>query len=1124
MPHIIDNISLKLSECLKQSIPLSFRGDFCIGYFNLRGWKLLTEFVDQWKGGDGNNCRLLIGMQKPASEQIKEYFSIIEKEPLSNAKVVQLRKQFAEELKEQLTFGLPNGDDEKALQNLSRQIKEKKVTVRLFLAHPLHAKLYLLFRNDFINPKIGFVGSSNLTLAGLSHQGELNVDVLDKTATDELANWFEDRWNDRWCLDISEELASIIDNSWASETPLLPYHIYLFMAYHLSREALLGISEFKIPKEFKGKLLEFQEKAVLIAAHHIYKRGGALVGDVVGLGKTMVASAIAKIFDDDFSYDCLIICPKNLVPMWEDYKETYRLHGKVLSISKISSNLKDALRKYKLVIIDESHNLRNRKGKRYRAIREYIQWNESKVVLLSATPYNKTYLDLSNQLRLIIPDEKELPIRPEKLFQVMSETEFMRLHQASPRSIVAFEQSLFEDDWRELMRLYMVRRTRSFIKEKYAKDDPEKNRKYLLFADGSRFYFPDRLPKTIRFKVEDNNPHDQYAQLYSDTVVDLINHLNVPRYGLRLYVDDDKLNTLSSEHAQVVDNLSKAGVRLMGFSRTNLFKRLESSGHAFLLSISRHILRNHIFIYALKNNLDIPIGVQDSALLDTNFKDEDADRPFYAPEPGQAGQQQKQDEKEEVVFDEAVYKSKAEKIYDIYSSVLYKKFKWLPAELFKEQLLEQLQADAASLLKLLNDSGAWRVNDDEKLKSLISLLKKKHPDDKVLVFTQFADTAEYLFKQLSDNGIEKMAVATGNSENVTHIAWHFSPVSNHKMVSEADELKVLVATDVMSEGQNLQDAHIIVNFDLPWAIIRLIQRAGRVDRIGQRSEKILCYSFLPAEGVERIIRLRNRLRNRLRQNAEVVGSDEEFFADDDPVILRHLYTENSGILDDDKDDEVDLASYAYQIWKDAIDADPSLKKKIENLQKLVYSTKANLIEDKKAVPDGVLVYTKTGDDNDVLCWINKQGETVTQSQKRILDTAKCTPETPHETPLPNHHKLVETGVRNILKEEKSAGGQLGNPRGARFRAYERLIEYQKKNRDTLFDTPELKKTIEALHRYPLLESAKDKINNHLKMGITDESLIELINALRLDDRLSLITDEGEFREPQIICSLGLRTL
>ena len=148
-----------------------------------------------------------------------------------------------------------------------------------------------------------------------------------------------------------------------------------------------------------------------------------------------------------------------------------------------------------------------------------------------------------------------------------------------------------------------------------------------------------------------------------------------------------------------------------------------------------------------------------------------------------------------------------------------------------------------------------------------------------------------------------------------------------KRTASPDDLRVLIATDMLSEGQNLQDCSIVVNYDLPWAIIRLIQRAGRVDRIGQKSKEILCHSFLPADGVERIIQLRCRVQKRLAENAEVVGTDEVFFEGDKPDDgdrVRDLYNERSGILDDEGelDSEVDLASHAYQIWKNAITEDP----------------------------------------------------------------------------------------------------------------------------------------------------------------------------------------------------------
>jgi PLD-like domain/SNF2-related domain len=336
----------------------------------------------------------MVGMQTLPQDDLREAQSLIRRDGnIDQQTAIRLKKKAAEEFREQLVWGLPTNQDEAGLRRLSTQIKSGKLIVKLFLRHTLHAKLYLLYRTDPNNPTIGFLGSSNLTLAGLSHQGELNVDVLDHDACAKLRRWFEDRWSDKFCLDISEDLVKVIEEGWARTVAPPPYHVYVKMAYHLSNEARKGISEFRIPTDLPERLFEFQKAAVKIAAHHLNKRGGVILGDVVGLGKTIMASALARIFEDDHGFETLIICPKNLVPMWEDYRHRFRMRAKVTS----AQNELPKLPRHRLVLIDESHNLRNREGRRYRALLDYIQTNDSKVVMLSATPYNKTYLDLSSQ-------------------------------------------------------------------------------------------------------------------------------------------------------------------------------------------------------------------------------------------------------------------------------------------------------------------------------------------------------------------------------------------------------------------------------------------------------------------------------------------------------------------------------------------------------------------------------------------------------------------------------------------------------------------------------------------------------------------------------------------------------
>jgi superfamily II DNA or RNA helicase len=1107
MPHIFDN-EQELLAAVRETLKTARRADFCVGTFHLRGWNRLHDLIEGCSGGEGNCCRLLLGTHD----------SPFENSDIDESTTRRRKEKFTADLRDQLARGVPSNEDEAGLRRLARQIKARKVVIKLFLRHALPARIYLLFRPDPANPVVAYLGSTNLTAPRPS---DLNIDVPDPDGCRKLAGWFEERWHDRGCIDVSIELAQVIEESWARAARIPPYQVYVKLAYHLSQEARLALAEFRIPADLRSRLLDFQAAAVKIAAQQLTTRGGVLIGDVAGLGKTLLAIALARIFGDDFGLETLILCPRNLVRTWEDCRDQHRLRARVLPLNRVVRELR-TLHRYRLVIIDESHTLRNRDGKRFTTIQQYLRENESMCVLLSATPSHKTYHDLANQLRLYVPEDRDLGARPERLLHELGQAEFSRLHPCQVRSLAAFEQSKHPEDWRELMRLHLVRRTRSFIRDNYLSIDPATQRQCLTFEDGSRTHLPGRLPRTVKYPISDKDPSSPFVRLHADEIVAAVNQLALPRYGLAGYVMPSPHEPPSPAESRTLEDLSHAGKQLMGFCRTNFLKRLESSGPAFLQAVERHILRNYVFLHALDKNRPPPLATQAAELLDTRFFDEDADA-VIGPDPSEGEDEESEKDRgwgvEGVLRTDKEFKRRATEVYADHAGPFKQRFQWLRPSLFAKGLANDLRSDAASLLKVLKTVGEWDPARDAKLDALVQLLTRQHPREKALVFTQFADTVRYLEVQLRRRGVEPLAGITGDSTDPTALAWRFSPLSNQKrqQVAQAQELRVLLATDVLSEGLDLQDAAIVVNYDLPWALTRLVQRASRVDRVGQQAENIICYSLLPADGGDRVLRQRAQVRQRLRDNGEETGSQAALFEDDrHDQVARDLFAERAGTLDSDEDGDVDLTSHAYQIWRNAVTADPSLQMAIAALPPVGHATRAHAATEME--PAGVLVFLKTVVGNGALAWMDGSGRCVTESRFAILQAAECTQQTPALPRRDDHHELVHKAIERLAAEEKP-----GSPAGQSavgHRTSERLKRLAEQRQGTPAASGELLRAIDEMCRHPLQPKALDTLSRQLRSGISDHELATLVIALQEARQLCLSANE-EVREPRIICALGL---
>ena len=1057
------------------------RLDVATGYFNLRGWSLFSDLVDEKMAHNPEApvARILVGMVQGSAHQ--EVIAAYEREVEGDEDItadremaVERRKALLGVLRGQLMRGIPSNADRQTLARLHDQISSGAVEVRVFCDQPLHGKTYIFHRSDPSQPTVGLVGSSNLTHPGLTTNLELNTDVVDSDGAAKLAQWFEDRWKDHWSLPIDAELLELLDESWASPTLRAPYDVFLKVCYDLSRDVREGLDEYSLTGRISEELLEYQATAVKTLTRRVMTQGGTMLGDVVGLGKTLTAIAVALTLRDEYGYQPLVICPKNLQKMWEEHLEAYDLHGRVVPYSM--NHKLEELRRYPLVIIDESHTLRNEKTEVYQNVHRYITSNESKALLLTATPFNIKYADVANQLGLFIDEDEDLGLQP---LAALAKKDFADRLEFGLSTLAAFRKSDEPEDWKRLMGEHLVRRTRSFVRENYAQID-ENGNEYLTFSNGQRFFFPERKAIPVDHQFD---PGDPAELMVDDSTLDAIADLKLPRYDLFSYVSPAGKNQATEDELRVLDDLERSRGHVSGFVRTNFYKRLSSCGHSFILSLRRHLDRNQLFMFAIDQDLPIPVGT-----IDANVLRGDSD----AVEESSAGLGDQE------MTDPADH-------YALVAENPGPSIRWVRPSIFVHRLRDELEEDNRAIASLLKSYGPWKVDTDSKVRALKRLVTEVHPGEKVLIFTEYKDTANYLAAALEELGVEQVGLATGDTSNPTAVARRFSPKSNANLVAADqdyrytadDELRVLVATDVLSEGQNLQDAHIVVNYDIPWAIIELIQRAGRVDRVGQEADTVLVYTVSHGS-VEDVLNLRKRVQQRLAANAATFGSDESFFDTAEEVeIIRDLY--NGKIEDVAQEDDVDASSLAYEIWNKATKDNSELERRISHLPDMIDATRVRRLTDQA---EGVACHVQTESGRDLFGWASRTGDMTLLTGHEALRVFEASRHEEALPRIPTHDSLVKDLVQSgPLREQTNIAGRL---RGERKIIWNRLG-----NQLDLVGDPVTEEALDALFQTPLTTFATNKLRSARRRGADETELLDLIRTLYVRDDLVIQSRSGK---------------
>lgn len=1134
MAEIYDNLGYlpqgegkgaKLADALHRTMEYYDRLDIATGYMNLSAWDEFADEIGQAPFEPGTPvARILLGMvPRSITEQMhREAQAEMRGESVSsspkNDERAGYRDELVQHLRGQLMAGGTSSSRRQALLTLKEHLESGRVQMKVYTKQALHGKTYVAHtpKPGNMHPVMSFVGSSNFTRPGLHTNLELNVELTDSDHAAKLKNWFEKLWRERTSFDITREIIDLIDQSWVE--PADPYDVYMKVCYELSEDARFGEQEYALSPRLEHMLMDYQKSAAHTLARRLMRRGGTMLGDVVGLGKTLTAIAVASMLQNEENMRVLVLCPKNLEQMWDKHLSEYDVVGKVVRYSMAAAELPD-LARYQLVICDESHNLRNENTQVWRAIKEYVSRNESRVLLLTATPFNLSFSDVKAQLALYLDEDADLGIIPEAGLKEYPR-KFDKL-EGNLSTLRAFEISEEPEDWRTLMSDHLVRRTRAYTKRQAPTEmwtSPDglvtKERSYLELSTG-KFYYPDWVSQPVSHSFKADDPA---RFMEDDQTLDDLRDLSLPRYDISGY--DNPSAYHSPDDRAIIEAARSGRGNVRGFVLSGLYKRLSSSGYSFIQSLTRQLIRNELWIYAIDHQLSVPTG----SFSDDQLGLEGSDAADFESVDGL----QVQD-----------LGGNLEQMYESLVQSAPAQTKWVSSTVFTSRLRDDLQHDSELIKAMLRRFGTWQVETDSKLHALRDLIEQKHANDKVLVFTEYKDTAYYIAEGLRKLGVENVAAVAGDTDDPASYARRFSPVSNRVPTEQAsdaeasaqngsDELRVLVATDVLSEGQNLQDAHVVVNYDLPWAIIRLIQRAGRVDRVGQVHHEVNVY-LISHQTVERTLKLRSRIRERLESAAKAFGADQAFFTDmsSDDAAARTLEDFYSGNLDSSEPDEegIDAVSEAAERWADFAKKYPEDAERIMKMQDKRLATRA--LRGESAVhpaDDNALMvsYVRTNSEIDLFA-VRSYDPDTDSTKESMVPPAKALGlfyaeySTPSQETDPKDYDLQQKLTQYVLRQE---GTTHGNLRGVRRQVFRRF--YGADNTASV-DTLELqereRKVLDKLYHYPLRRQAESELRRMLRRKADNRSLLDALLRMQQDDEL--LVKESDMQMARVVCSLAI---
>lgn len=1091
IPELIDNRQYTLKDAVNALLTKSIFSKMAVGYFYLSGFEAIKHNLHKVK-----NLKILIGnsTNQETLDQLVEGFIRLDLAQKFKQTTMdyQDRDTVSEILDETVRANveqlecIPQTDEnEHAIHSLVQCIEEGRVSIKVYTKGKLHSKAYLFeYEDQTVDRGIAIVGSSNLSFSGISHNSEMNVLVKGQHNFEELNEWFDQLWEE--AVGFDETLLDVIRHSWVKHQAT-PYEIYLKTLYHLVKHRIEYSKTITILDEMHlPPLLDFQRQAFEQAIHILEKYQGVFISDVVGVGKSYIASALIKYYKETYGLRTLIICPAALMKMWggdaktEGYNEKFDLGAKVLSMGQLTypldkhGNLNEQyslldepeLARFDLVMIDESHNFRNNLTQRYKILAPYLFGK--KVVLVTATPQNKSIWDIYHQLKLFNPYEKvPVPVTPNEL-----RTYF---HQCEQQPVKVYD----------LLHHFLIRRKRRDIQHSQA---------YNPELYGQQLSFPQRRLTTIDYSIEASHETGIYNKIlgflgdkkyaeYTDGI-----RLTYARYGLYHAL------LPKARHKKQYEGISRAGDRLTGLMKVLLFKRFESSAAAFYETVKDMRDSHKGFLRLLREGV-VTVGRESTAEL-RHFADDLTDQELFD---------------------------------DI--ALLNQRFD--PHDFDCEKLTRKIEHDIEVFGRLLEiiQPVLYHEAKDDKLQQLLRLLAQ-HPNEKILIFTEYTDTAMYLHQHvvqaLPQRRVESIFSERGSVFNVIN---RFAPEANdYTLRLDEQEIEVLISTDILSEGQNLQDCSIIINYDIHWNPVRLIQRIGRVDRIGSRAEEIRVYNFLPERELEKNLGLKERVHKRIQDIQDILGLDNKVLSEEEIVNetisydidqrrAARIYQEDESILDEDVEEVETGVEKAEKIILELRKNDPELFEKIKALPNGIRSAKHH------EEGQGIFVFCESGDFQK-LYLVEPTGKIRTTEIHEVLKYIECAPQTPSCRLLGNHNQILSTigndftrevRIYHTEKEEKRHLAGIQKYIRSQLRAYHRQVEDLKEREridilERVFTSELPHFVINALHTV-----RRDK----LKGAALVKKLIEFYNAFNLSQHIEQLRENRKNRENlriKLICS------